>query len=306
MTAAMTRVPSTLAAYGAATVGIATFSTMDMVMKGLTIAVGIFAAFLYRSLVGVALSGTIFAILRPGWPDRATLMIHLRRGLLMTPMGLLFFWGLARVPMAQAIALTFIAPLIALALASVLLGETLGRRTLQGSLLAFAGVVVIFIGTAQADLGRDALLGSAAIVASALIYAYNIILMRQQALAANPSEIAFFQNLIVSLTLLCAVPFLGFPSLGEGPALGQGHWPAVLAAALLGLSSQLLFAWAYARAGAGYLSTTEYTAFLWAMALGWLAFGETVQPFTLVGAGLILSGCLIAARIDHPALEASA
>ena len=301
MTRPMTRMPSsTLAAYGAATIGIATFSAMDVVMKSLTIAVGIFAAFLYRSLAGVAMSGTLFAILRPGWPDRATLKLHLRRGMLMTPMGLLFFWGLARVPMAQAIALTFIAPLIALALASVLLGETLGRRTLQGSLLAFAGVVVIFIGTAQADLGRDALLGSAAIVVSALIYAYNIILMRQQALAANPSEIAFFQNLIVSLTLLCAVPFLGFP------ALGQVHWPMVLAAALLGLSSQLLLAWAYARAGAGYLSTTEYTAFLWAMALGWLAFGEVVEPFTLVGAALILSGCLIAARMDHPALEASA
>ena len=301
MTRPVMRPPSsTLAAYGAATVGIATFSAMDVVMKGLTIAVGIFAAFLYRSLAGVALSGTLFAILRPGWPDAKTLKLHIRRGMLMTPMGLLFFWGLARVPMAQAIALTFIAPLIALALASVLLGETLGRRTLQGSLLAFAGVVVIFVGSAQADLGREALLGSAAIVMSALIYAYNIILMRQQALAANPSEIAFFQNMIVSLTLLCAVPFLGFP------ALGQVHWPAVLAAALLGLSSQLLLAWAYARAEAGYLSTTEYTAFLWAMALGWLAFGEVVQPFTLVGAALILGGCLIAARMDHPALEASA
>jgi len=301
MTRAVTRMPSsTLAAYGAATVGIATFSTMDVVMKGLTIAVGIFAAFLFRSLAGVALSGTVFALARPGWPGRATLFLHIRRGVMMAPMGLMFFWGLARVPMAQAIALSFIAPLIALALASVLLGETLGRRTVQGSLLAFAGVVVIFVGTARADLGPTALLGSAAIVVSALIYAYNIILMRQQAQAAKPSEIAFFQNLIVSLTLLCAVPFLGFPT------LAAVHWPAVAAAATLGLSSQLLLAWAYARAEAGYLSTTEYSAFLWAMALGWLVFGEAVQPFTVAGAALILGGCLIAARMDHPALEASA
>ncbi|MEO7786386.1 MAG: DMT family transporter [Sphingomicrobium sp.] len=291
---------ATVAAYVAATIGIATFSIMDMVMKGLTIAVGIFAAFLFRSLAGLALSGSAFAVLRPGWPDRSTLMIHVRRGLLMTPMGLLFFWGLARVPMAQAIALSFIAPLIALALSSVLLGEQLGRRTLQGSLLAFVGVGVIFIGTARADLGRSALLGSAAIIVSALVYAYNIILMRQQAQAARPSEIAFFQNLVVSLTLLCAVPFMGFPE------LSHVHVPEIIAAALLGFSSQILLAWAYARAGAGYLSTTEYSSFLWAMALGWLRFAETVAPWTLAGAGLILCGCLLAARTDHPVLEASA
>ena len=44
----------------------------------------------------------------------------------------------------------------------------------------------------------------------------------------------------------------------------------------------MLLGWAYARAGAAYLSTTEYTAFLWAMLFGWLRFGEPVSPFTLL------------------------
>ena len=71
----------------------------------------------------------------------------------------------------------------------------------------------------------------------------------------------------------------------------------------------MLLGWAYARAGAAYLSSTEYSSFLWAMLLGWLAFGEHVSPFTLAGAALIVAGCFIAARtrsIDHPVLEASA
>jgi S-adenosylmethionine uptake transporter len=71
----------------------------------------------------------------------------------------------------------------------------------------------------------------------------------------------------------------------------------------------MLLGWGYARAGAAYLSTTEYTSFLWAMLLGWLRFGEHVSPFTLLGATLIVAGCLIAARtrkVDHPALEATA
>ena len=290
---------STLPAYGAAILGIATFSMMDMVMKGLTIAVGIFVTMSFRSLAGLVFSGALFAA-RPTWPGRSAIFLHIWRGVLTTAMALLFFWGLARVPMAQAVALTFIAPLIALILASVLLGEKLGRRNVAGSLLAFAGVVIIFLGQASADMGPDVLSGSIAILGSALIYAYNIILMRQQALVARPIEIAFFQNLMICLTLVAVIPFFGTPH------IAVARWPEVFLAAFLGFLSQLLLAWAYARAGAAYLSTTEYSAFLWAMLFGWLRFGEQVAMFTLVGAGTILAGCLIAARTDHPALEASA
>ncbi len=291
-----------LSAYAAAIAGIAFFSVMDMVMKGLTIAIGTYSTMLWRSLIGVTLAGGLFLYHRPPLPDTKTLRLHLLRGTVTTAMALLFFWGLARVPMAQAIALTFIAPLIALFLAASLLKEPIGGRTIAGSLAALAGVVVIFIGQAQSDLGHEALLGSAALLASATIYAYNIVLMRQQALAARPVEIAFFQNITVAALLLLAVPLVG------APPLPHGQEAPLLIAALLALASMLLLAWAYARAGAAYLSTTEYSSFLWAIALGWLAFGERVSPFTLGGAALIVVGCLIAARpsVEHPTLEASA
>ena len=293
--------PRVFPAYLAAIAGIGFFSIMDMVVKALTLSAGVFATLLFRSLVGVSLSGLLFAAKPSPLPDRSTLRLHVVRGVATAAMAVMFFWGLARVPMAQAVALSFIAPLIALVLAALVLHEPLGRRTVAGSLLAFAGVLVIFVGQARGDLGREATLGSVAILCSAVIYAWNIILMRQQALVARPVEIAFFQNLVVSMALLSAVPFLGVPQL---PA---GQWPNVILAALLALASLLLLAWAYARAGAAYLSTTEYSSFLWAMALGWLCFGETVSLFTLAGAGLILVACWIAARSeDRPALEASA
>ena len=90
----------------------------------------------------------------------------------------LFFWGIGRVPMAQAIALTFIAPLIALVLAAVILGERGRPRSIVGSLAAFGGVIVIVVGQAHAALGGEVLMGSAAIVGSALCYAINIVMMR--------------------------------------------------------------------------------------------------------------------------------
>ncbi len=221
----------------------------------------------------------------------------------MVPMAIFFFWGLARVPMAQAVALTFIAPLIALVLAALILHEPIGKRTAGGSLAAFAGVVVIFIGQAQADLGPAALTGSFAILASAVIYAFNIIVMRRQAQNAGPVEIAFFQNIVIGIVLVAAIPVMGMP------ALPEGHWAELLLASALAIGSLMLLGWAYARAGAAYLSTTEYSSFLWAILLGWWRFGESVSLFTLAGAALIVAGCLVAARtrhVEHPALEATA
>jgi S-adenosylmethionine uptake transporter len=284
-------------------IGIALFAIMDAVMKGLVLALGTYATLLWRSFVGVGLAGALFAANRPQWPARATLNIHLTRGAVSTVMGVLFFWGLARVPLAQAIALAFIAPLIALVLAAAMLGERVEKRTVGASLVAFGGVAVIFIGQAQADLGREAMLGSLAIVLSALLYALNLILMRRQSQASGPAEAAFFQNVTVSALLLAALPVIGTSM----PA--AEHWPWILLAALLSTASLLLLSWAYARAEASYLAATEYSSFLWAMLLGWLVFGERVSPYTLAGAALIVAGCFLAARRPEevrPGLEVAA
>ena len=283
-------------------VGIALFAGMDAVMKGLVLAIGTIATMFWRNLTGIGLSGLFYLPRRKGWPSRSTLRIHLARGVLSAGMGFLFFWGIGRVPLAQAVALAFISPLIALYLASLMLHETIGRKTVGASLIAFAGVVVIFIGQARADLGREALIGSLAILVSAGLYALNIILMRRQALVAEPLEIAFFQSLIVTTVLLPVILLVGI----EVPP--AANWPALLFAAVLAITSMLLLSWAYARAEASYLAATEYTAFLWAMLFGWLFFDEGVSLFTLAGAALIVAGCILAARRPEeasPALEAA-
>lgn len=283
--------------------GIFTFSAMDAVMKGLVLALGTYTTLVWRSLAGALMAGALFAR-NPRWPDKPTMRLHFARGILGSVMAFLFFWGLARVPLAQAIALAFIAPLIALYLAAVLLKESVSPRILGGSLIAFAGVIVIFIGQARADLGREALLGSLAILASAVCYAINIILMRRQAQAASPVEIGFFQSTIMAAGLALALPFVG------GVALPPAEWIAfILLAAFLATASLLLLSWAYARAQASYLATTEYTSFLWAALFGWVFFNESVSAFTVAGAAMIVGGCLLAARTPEeadPSLEVAA
>ena len=279
-----------LAAFLAALGAVSVLSIMDAVMKHLVIAIGIFAVSVWRAAANFVLSAILYLPHRPAWPSRRTLRVHVLRGVDVTVMAFLFFWGIGRVPLAQAIALTFIAPLIALLLAAIFLGERIGRASIGGSITAFAGVLVIVFGQSRSPLGPDGLLGSAAIIASALCYAANIVLMRRQALAARPLEINFFQSMTVMLLWAVAMPLFGSPA---WPAI---EWPWVLVACLFSTAGTLLFAWAYARGEASYLAVTEYSAFLWASLLGWLIFDEGVSIYTVAGALLIVGGCLAAAR----------
>jgi len=282
------------AAFAVACLGIAAFSTMDAVVKALALAIGTYNTLLWRSFAGIAVGGVPWLWRRPARPSRAAMKLHVERGIISTVMAILFFWGLARTPMAQAIALTFIAPLIAQGLAVILLKERMKPGALIGSATGFGGVCVILWGQASAPAGDEAFWGTGAVLLSAVCYAYNIILMRRQAQLADPYEVAFFQNLIVALCLALAMPWLAAP-----PPTAQ--IPMIALAAVLVTVSLGLLGWAYARAQASYLAPVEFTAFIWASLWGYLVFDERIGPPTLLGAALIVAGCWIAAR--SPDLE---
>ena len=269
---------------------VAVLSIMDAVMKHLVLAIGIIAVSIWRAVANLVISGGLYLPRRLPWPSRKILRIHVTRSVVVTVMAVLFFWGIGRVPLAQAIALTFIAPLIAMVLSPLLLKETLSGRSIAGAVAAFVGVIIIVLGQARAEVRPDVLLGIAAILGSALCYSVNILMMRWQALAAKPLEINFFQSLVVMLLWIAAMGVAGIPAWPHG----QIGW--IVLASILSTAGSLLFAWAYARGEAAYLAVTEYSAFLWASALGWLIFQERVSFYTLAGAVLIVGGCLIAAR----------
>ena len=291
--------PST--AFVAAAAGVAIYSLMDTLMKRLALDSGAYAAVLWRSLAGVALMAPVF-LGRRRWPGGAALRLHLVRGLAAGMSVLLFFWGLARVPMAQSVAITFLAPLIAIFLAAATLGERVRRAAFVGSGIAAAGVLVIAAGEASAAASPETVRGTVAIFAASIVYAASLVLLRRQAQIADPLEVAFFTSLVVGVAMLPAAPWLaGWPAAAQ--------WPAILAAAVLGTVSALLVAWAYARAEAQVLAPTEYTAFVWAALLGAAAFGERVSGWTVAGALLIMAGCAAAVRgraVPAPLTEAAA
>lgn len=269
--------------------GVALFSVMDAAMKGLGLAIGLYNALFWRAVAGTLLGLALMLATRQRWPARAVLRIHLLRGVVVAFMAALFFWAILRLPLAEAIALSFIAPLIALYLAAWLLKETVGGRAIGASLLGLVGVAVILSGRLQGRYEPDALLGALAVMGSAVLFAWNLIIQRRQAQLASPIEVAFFQHLVMLGVFALAAPFWAIVP----PA---GAVPLVLLAAALAFTSLAALAWAYARAEAQRLIPVEYSAFVWAAIIGWLAFGEPLTLTTVAGALLIIAACLIAAR----------
>jgi S-adenosylmethionine uptake transporter len=286
-----------LAPFLAVTAGIATFSLMDATMKSASLAGGVFAALLLRSLIGALLMTPVWLFAGGRRPGRAALKVHALRSAVVACMAVLFFWGLTRLPMAEAMALSFISPLVALYLAAALLGETIRRAAILASLLGVAGVAVIAAARMDQGAAAGASLGAiAAVLVSALFYAWNLVLQRRQALVAGPIEVALFQNLFVAAILIVAAP----AALSMGGAVLTRPSATMLrdaaAAAVLAAAALMLLNWGYARAEAQALVPLEYTAFAWAALAGWTWFGEPVAASTLAGCALILLGCWIATR----------
>jgi S-adenosylmethionine uptake transporter len=274
--------------------GVCLFSLMDALMKGASLAVGAYSALLLRCAIGTALIGPLWLATRRGWPGRAAMRLYLTRGVVGAAMAFTFFWGIARIPLAEGIALSFVAPLIALYLSALVLGEEIRRGAVVASILGLAGVVTIAsdrIGAGGAS--GEAGWGLVSIMASSVLYAWNLVLQRQQALIALPIEIATFQTAGMGLSLLLFAPWAF-----EMPA--QGAWPVIATSAVLALLAGLLFAWSYARAEAQALVPLEYSGFLWAALFGWLFFAEPLRLPVLLGAALIVAACWIAAPKKRP------
>jgi S-adenosylmethionine uptake transporter len=272
---------------------VALLSVMDGFMKAAALAAGAYSAMVCRGLIGTVLATPLYLGSAGGFPTRAVLKVHALRSTVAAAMALLFFHSLTLLPIAEAIALSFVAPLIALYLAAVMLGEKIAPRAIWASLAGFAGVLVIVAPRVSADFFTESGEGIAALMASAVLYAWNLVLQRRQAQIARPQEIAFFQNLFVLLILGLAIPwFFEWPEV-------RG-WMHIGVSAVLAISASLLMSWAYARAETQVLVPMEYSAFVWAALVGWIGFGEPLGIATVLGAVLIVAACIYATRTTPP------
>ena len=272
----------------AALAGVALLSLMDALMKSASLAAGVYTASLLRSLIAAGLLAPIWLAGGFTWPRGRVMRLHIERGAISATMALAFFYALTKLPIAEAIAISFAAPLLALYFAHWLLGESISRTAIGASLLGFAGTLVIVGGRlGRSDFDTDTALGLASLAFSAILYAYNFVVIRRQSQLAGPLEVATFHSGVGGVLQLLAAPF--FFVMPQAGALGT-----IGAAAALTAIASLAIAWAYARAEAQVLVPVEYSGFLWAALFGWLFFAETVTAPTIAGVCIIVAACWIA------------
>ena len=293
----MTERHSILLPIAAALLGVGFLSLMDAFMKAAALAAGAYSASVFRSAIGTAIIAPIWLGSGGRWPQMDVLKVHLLRGTVSGFMALSFFYALTKLPIAEAIAISFVAPLIALYLAAIWLGEVIRKKAIFASILGLAGTIVIVSGRlGEANYSTDTLYGLAAILFSAMLYAANFIIIRKQALVSSPSEATTFHSGVACLVLLVFSPW--FLTLPDMDALRD-----IALAAILTVAGAFVLTWAYARAEAQVLVPMEYSGFLWAALFGWIFFGEQVTATTLAGAVLIVIGCLLVARRDKQPVQ---
>ena len=202
----------------------------------------------------------------------------------------MFFFALARLPLADAIALSFISPVLTAMLGVMLLGERLDWRIAVALAGGFAGMLLIVgRGLGSAEMSGEVLIGVAAVLISAVGYAFNIVLLRHRATRDPLSQIVLFQNLGPTVILVL-------------PAMWVWTAPAPLDYALfallgtLGVTAHTMLAHAFARVEAARLAPVGYVTLVWGVLFGFLFFTEVPSLATLAGAALIVLATLISQR----------
>lgn len=272
-----------------AVAGIGLLSVMDGLIKFVAASHSSMQVAALRYAVGTLVAFAVFRALGTPWPNVATLRPHAWRSVVVAVTALSFFYSLATLPLAVALALSFTSPIFIALFAALILGERPKRSIYVALVLGFAGVLVV-LGSELSHAGSAGnSLGLAAAIVSAVTYALSMVVLKSRAARDPLPTIVLLQN--------------GFAGLLIAP-LGLINWTppagaelaAFLAIGVLGTAGHLCMASAYRRAEASSLGVFEYTSFAWAVGIGFLAFGEVPGISTIMGSVLIVGGALIASR----------
>ncbi|WNL42095.1 DMT family transporter [Halomonas sp. PAMB 3264] len=242
----------------------------------------------FRSLVSLPLIALLahfagglrkLATRRPG--------VHLLRGLIHTATMTCFIIGLILMPLAEATAIAFVAPLFVTLLSVPLLGERIDRPVLAASLLGFAGVLVVV------RPGGDAFhIGALVLIGAALFYALTMITARRYGSRESFWALVFYMTLVPMLLTGAMVPFVWTT---PEPI----HWLGFLASGLLGVAATAFITLAFRHAPAAIAAPFDYTALLWAVLLGWWFWGELPDRWVWIGSALIMASGLWIAYHDR-------
>ncbi|MDJ0779934.1 MAG: DMT family transporter [Gammaproteobacteria bacterium] len=263
------------------------FATMDAVAKSLVTA-DLHAAqviavrswiILPLILLTLALRGEL-AALKTARPGR-----HLLRGMVGCIAPLCFFSALKTLPLADATVVFFSSAFMLTAASALILRERVGIHRWSAVVLGFAGVVIAMNPTGGGDI-----VGYLLVLIATLIYALIFITGKQLSRQDSVILLVFSLHLGMGVVATALLPWVWQPM---SPAM----LVETVLLATLALAAHYAFAAAFARGDVSVLAPFEYTTLLWAVALGYLLWGDLPGVEAWLGAAIIIAcGIYVAHR----------
>ena len=260
--------------------GTALFSLNDALGKWLVASYSVGELLLVRSVAGLILLAPLVG--RAGIAAFTTAPrpgLQLVRVVLSTAEVAMFFWAVSYLPLADTVTFYLAAPIYVTALSVVLLGEKVGWRRWTAVVVGFAGVVLALRPSA-ATFTLPALIA----LAGSVIFALLMIATRRLRETSNTVLVAGQVGGTFLFGVIAAPPVWITPSMRDLALLSLFGVVAFVALACINRSLTL--------APASVVLPYQYTIIVWAIALGYIFFGDLPDAFTLSGAGIIVAAGL--------------
>jgi drug/metabolite transporter (DMT)-like permease len=217
---------------------------------------------------------------------------HLMRGLISIAGMFLNFAALARLPLVDATAISFAAPLITVVLAWLVLGETVRIYRWTAVTVGFVGIVVMlwpYLNFSQYGAGGSAstaaTIGAACGTIAAFTNAGAVVQTRRLVDTETTSAIVFYFSTYCALAGLATLPF-------------GWLWPTpfqfliLIASGVVGGLAHIFLTSSYHYAPASLVAPLDYTTMIWAYVLGYALFGELPTVYVYVGAIIVAASGL--------------
>jgi drug/metabolite transporter (DMT)-like permease len=221
---------------------------------------------------------------------------HLKRGTIgIISMGF-GFYGLMHLPLPEAIALGYAAPLVAVIFAAVFLGETV--RFYRWSAVFFGIVGVAIVSWPKLTLFREGGIeaeqaaGAICVLLSAVMAGMAMIQVRKLVEEERTATIVLYFSMIASLFSLLTLPF-GWASLGSSAAF------FLVCAGFCGGAGQILLTESYRHADVSTVAPFEYSSILLGGLVGYFVFGDVPGGHMMVGTAIVVAAGIYIIHREH-------
>ncbi|MEP3420321.1 MAG: DMT family transporter [Erythrobacter sp.] len=273
-----------------AVTGFAILSVGDAVVKSMADLWPPYAVAAMRFSIGaLVLSALLWrsegakAFVPQNWP------LQIARGVCLSFASVSFFSAIYIMPLAEAMAIAFLSPILTQIFAGIFLGERVKPKVYVISVIALVGVVIIL----RPNL---ALLGWGAVLPLISAVFFAVLMVLNRASAGQGSALSmqvFVAAMCVPILVLVSVAakMSGEPTLD----FGWPQWDVVARCTLVALTASIAHWMAYigtSRAGAAQVAPTIYVQMVIAVGMGWVFFDDVPDLYTVLGAGLIIAAGL--------------